>query len=331
MSGVAKDVTSKHNERIVWLLIAGVLVLAVLFGAAGFSSAWCASCHAMRPFAAGEASTAHESVACWRCHGADPGAFSALTAREAGDMIPRFLLTLGSGGVTGAGDGLADGGCRGCHAAIAQGTATGQGIRIRHSSCVRSDQPCTDCHAGVGHGTATRSVRVASMDGCVTCHDGTTARAGCDLCHAAKLPARRLARGPWAVTHGSKWQTTHGLGDLTTCRVCHAADYCASCHGISLPHPVSFPRTHGAVALRARKQCAKCHDEKSFCSACHGMAMPHPAGFLPAHSKIAKSLDDPLCARCHDRDTCDACHVSHTHPGLTRGTLGTVKLPAVPR
>jgi hypothetical protein len=332
MPGAVPAAETNTRRRLVFGLVAlGAFLIVAAFGGAGLASPWCASCHAMRPFAVAQATTAHKSVACWRCHGAGADSYVQLRTRELGDMWPRFVATLGSASVSGAGDGMADAGCLRCHADVADRTVTAGGLRMRHSSCVGPGQACIDCHAGVGHGKATRSVRAASMDGCVTCHDGEKARAACDLCHAAKLPVERLAKGPWAVTHGPQWRITHGLGNLATCRSCHAADYCVRCHGISLPHPAGFPRTHGKAAQAKRDQCVKCHDATTFCEACHGIAMPHPAGFLPGHSKIAQGLTDPLCARCHLRDTCDSCHVSHTHPGSTDGTLGKLMLPAVPK
>jgi hypothetical protein len=285
----------------------------------------------MRPFAAALGATAHRGISCARCHGPGLAGYAGLRGREAGDMWPRFALSLGSAEVTGAGDAISNDSCTACHSAVGTGVVSGHGLRIRHQTCVRSGQSCLDCHGAVSHGSAGRALTGPSMDECVTCHDGAAASGKCDLCHVAKLQAARIVKGPWAVTHGSNWKQTHGMGDNRTCRVCHPSDYCRRCHGIDLPHPESFPRTHGETALRQRAQCVKCHDEKSFCTSCHGMTMPHPAGFLPAHSKIAHGFSDPACARCHPRDTCDSCHASHTHPGRTPGYLGGTGLPKVVR
>jgi hypothetical protein len=285
----------------------------------------------MRAFAQAQAGTAHRGIPCVRCHGSSLAGYAAIRGREAGDMWPRFVLSLGSAEVTGAGDPLSSAGCLGCHSAISTGVVSAHGLRMKHETCVKQGQSCLECHGATAHGTASRAVRGPSMDECVTCHDGTTASAKCDLCHTAKLPSDRIAKGPWAVTHGANWQQTHGLGDLRTCRVCHASDYCRRCHGIDLPHPESFPLNHGQLALKSRAQCLQCHNEKTFCTSCHGIAMPHPAGFLPAHSKIARGFSDPTCAHCHPSGTCDACHTKHTHPGRTNGTLGALALPKVVR
>lgn len=305
------------------LLVLGSIALAV----AGMSASWCASCHAMRPFASSLRRTPHKDVSCVGCHGSGPAAYAGVTAREATAMFPRFAASLGSAEVGGPRSVVSDAPCRACHARVLEpGVVTARGLRISHSTCAGA-KGCVSCHDTTAHGESTRAARGFTMDACVRCHDGTIASDACDLCHAEKLAADRVTRGPWAVTHGKDWRSTHGLGDLSTCKLCHAPQECRGCHRIDLPHPESFPRTHGTEALRVRAECVKCHDEKTFCTACHGMPMPHPAGFLAGHPHVAKGFVDPRCAHCHPRETCDACHEAHTHPGSTDGTLGGKALP----
>lgn len=307
---------------VVWLAVLGILAVAAVFISAGYSGALCSGCHAMRPFADSLRASRHSGTGCTRCHGSGFADYAALGGREAADMLPAFAFSLGSAEPTGPSNAVPDAACLSCHADVLGRTVSAHGMRMRHASCVPQGQGCVECHSGVAHGKSTRAATGVSMDACVKCHNGGKVSARCDLCHAAKLQTERIARGVWAVTHGPDWQRMHGLGNLADCRICHPSDYCKQCHGMSLPHPDSFPRTHGETALTQRAQCLKCHDEKAFCLACHGIPMPHPAGFLPAHSKVAKGFDDPACARCHPRDTCDACHLKHTHPGSTRGTIG---------
>lgn len=313
-----------------WLVVAGFALFVLGLATAPVVPGWCSSCHAMRPFAEAQARTVHADLACVRCHGASPGAYASITARQVTTMLPRFVWTLGRGGVDGPSNGMADVGCRSCHGERIDAGAVGRrGLRMRHSSCVGRRASCIECHSTSAHGGVTRVARGFTMDRCLSCHDGEKTSSDCDLCHVAKLPSDRVARGPWAVTHGPNWEQAHGLGDQRTCRACHPADYCRRCHKIDLPHPESFPRTHGASALQARRECLRCHEEDGFCTPCHGMQMPHPAKFLPEHPKSAKSYEDPKCLRCHPGETCEACHTAHTHPGMTDGTLGDEGFPRV--
>lgn len=314
--------------RLAAIFAALAAILGFGFIAVGASSAWCSSCHAMRPFADGQHAGAHARVACFRCHAASPAEFVALRVRELEDMWPATVTSFGRATVSGPGTGVGDGGCASCHAGMLDEIVARGGLRVRHATCAAGSS-CVDCHSGSVHGKVTRAVLPLAMERCVACHDGKQATSACDACHAAKLVSQRLATGSWRVTHGPNWEKTHGLGQLDTCRACHPTDYCARCHGVELPHPDGFPRQHGMLAKAKRKQCLGCHDERAFCTPCHGVAMPHPVSFLPQHSKIASGFADPRCSRCHPRDTCDSCHAAHTHPGNTRGTLGGGALPKV--
>ena len=308
------------------IVILAVLALAVVVLAAvaavGSSPRACGACHAMRPYAEALAKTPHSGVACYGCH-LDDGwnTWPAFKAREIARMYPAALA---GKDVAGPGIRVTRNACLGCHEAVMAKTVESAGTRIRHASCAEG-AACDQCHGGTGHGTATRWVRQPVMDDCVRCHLARNTTVACDTCHADKSTAERLAAGPWQVTHGVNWRATHGMGDITVCAVCHPPSKCVQCHGIPLPHPVDFGRTHGTDAAKPESSCAQCHERKSFCDVCHGLEMPHPAGFLPGHSKVAKSRTDAACLKCHVEQDCLDCHRKHTHPGNTQGTLGVGK------
>ena len=75
---------------------------------------------------------------------------------------------------------------------------------------------------------------------------------GCDLCHQGRDAAARVKSSAFAVTHGPKWKTTHGMGDIATCTVCHAASDCADCHGAGVPHEPNFVDVHSSYAAQPR-------------------------------------------------------------------------------
>ncbi|MDH4140902.1 MAG: hypothetical protein OEV43_10085, partial [Coriobacteriia bacterium] len=196
------------------------------------------------------------------------------------------------------------------------------GLRIRHETCDTPTGECAACHSAAIHGAASRWARQPVMEDCIVCHRALKVSAECDTCHRGRAEEERLVKGPWQVTHGVRWQETHGMGTLEYCSACHPDDYCVSCHGIPMPHGVEFGRTHGILSVEPGVECTQCHPSREFCDECHVHEMPHPAGFLPEHSSIAVNRLDPTCLACHPKDSCYVCHEKHTHPGNTAGTLG---------
>jgi hypothetical protein len=190
---------------------------------------------------------------------------------------------------------------------------------MNHAACAIAAS-CTDCHSSTAHGSATPWVRSYDMDGCLKCHI-KSGKVGCDLCHQGKDVRARVKTSVFAVTHGPKWKTTHGMGDTATCGVCHVASDCADCHGPGVPHEPKFVDVHASYAVQPKAKCASCHKE-SFCIACHGTEMPHPTGFTPQHAEDAKKQPE-LCERCHESSDCTDCHRKHVHKG------GAINAPAV--
>lgn len=315
MQEARKQHTAPRRKRAttVALILIGILVIVAALGAVSSVNHVCASCHAMRPYAHALADSPHTGTSCYACH-LPAGAWSLPDAKiaELSHMYPAALL---GRSVTGAGDRVSRAACLRCHTAVLKGIVSAHGIRIRHDTCAVGEA-CDACHGAVAHGAVTRWVRQPVMERCVQCHREKDAPVMCDSCHAPHSKLQRLRKGPWQVTHGPTWKTTHGVADLEYCATCHPKDYCARCHGVDLPHPADFGRTHGDAAVKAGQDCYACHDRQRFCLACHqGFSMPHPTGFLARHSKVARSMADKRCLACHERGSCDYCHVKHTHPG----------------
>lgn len=291
------------------LLLVGALFVAA--SAAG-SPTFCGACHAMSPYAEALAVSAHDGAGCVSCHAPSLADRGAMAGRVLFGMIPRAVI--GSGDVSGPSRGVSDDGCASCHADGLDDAVDRNGIRVLHQTCART-VACADCHGGVPHGGAVRVRRAYTMESCTECHQREGATLECDACHSEHTRRERLDRGPWQVTHGTQWAQTHGLGSLTSCGVCHPADYCVRCHGTALPHPIGFGQSHGDEAKKDLTVCRSCHDTDTLCTPCHGIEMPHAEGFLKSHSSTTSRLDDPACVRCHDTQECMACHERHIHPG----------------
>lgn len=315
---ISADVRKPRPHLIITVLSLAALVLIVTLAVGSLPSA-CGACHTMRPYAASLNTSAHAGVNCYDCHlAAGTWDWPAFKAHELLGMYPRSLV---KAELDAPATRVSRTACLKCHEDVLEDVVEANGLRIRHATCAPASS-CDACHAATAHLETTRWVSEPAMEDCIGCHRDENAPANCDLCHAGKSTAERLTRGPWAITHGPDWESTHGMGDLRTCDACHDDRKCASCHGIKLPHPMDFGSTHPAVALEVPDSCDTCHDRTAFCDACHGVPMPHADDFLPKHSSLVTTTSDPTCIRCHKEVDCKRCHVAHTHPGSTDGTLG---------
>jgi len=272
----------------------------------------------MRPYVEALRATRHEGIPCYDCH-LQSGAWDwpAFKLSELFDMYPHASETT----LTGPTSRISPAPCLKCHENVFTARVRKNGLRIEHRFCAPRDT-CDGCHTAAVHGDAIRWTRQSIMEECVVCHSEQKVPTECDTCHDGRIESERLQKGPWQITHGSNWETTHGMGDLRYCATCHPEDYCTPCHKTRLPHGLDFPARHGAEALARNNTCLKCHDAKSLCDPCHGLAMPHPTGFLGSHSSIAATRDDASCLACHRVSDCERCHNTHTHPGSTDGNLG---------
>ncbi|MCE5204300.1 MAG: hypothetical protein ABFC80_06995 [Coriobacteriales bacterium] len=308
--------TNAEYSSIALAIVIAILLVVTLVG--GSSSRACSSCHSMQPYADALSSSKHSGVACYDCHlTAGVWSWPSFKTTEMARMYPGEIT---GRGLTGPVARLGRARCLACHENVLDGPLTAHGLRIDHATCATTDS-CDDCHSASAHGSVSRWPRQPVMADCTACHSASGAPTECSTCHDERSKTVRVAKGPWQITHGPEWEKTHGMGDLRSCGVCHPKDYCARCHGIALPHPLDFPKTHGRLAQEQPASCDACHDRALLCDPCHGIPMPHPATFRADHSTIATSRGDERCMKCHYESDCRACHEAHTHPGSTDGTL----------
>jgi len=309
-SGTAKTAALRRAVIAASALIPLTLVLLFALGIGVSAGVGCSACHAMSPYVAAHADSQHPAVSCGACH-ARSGALGALadgvrvTGWATGALLGRVPSVLAPG----------RDGCLDCHAQALQEVVTNRGVAVRHSDFIAT--PCGTCHDGTGHRLEARAYRAPEMDDCLVCHRtaGNNLN-GCALCHPADAESSRAdSKTSWRVTHGSNWTQTHGMGDPDTCSSCHQTTFCARCHGVKLPHPPDWPRTHGRDLDNAvRADCGACH-EAEWCERCHGgIEMPHGSSYLASHGKDSDARGEDACLRCHDKDSCVACHAAHIHP-----------------
>jgi hypothetical protein len=236
-----------------------------------------------------------------------------------GMVYDRFMPGTGSSDTF-----VPSGRCLTCHEDDLRGSKVARGIRMNHKGLDSTEWPCTRCHPTTAHGAASYRQNGYNMDSCLPCHNTNPSNpATCAVCHPNGSPTAEGGKPttgevptPWEVSHGKNARSTHGMGDLNTCKACHAPEYCISCHDLQLPHPEGYLHIHGEqTAALGLDGCLTCHKQAS-CDACHGVEMPHPDGFLQAHPKTAAGESSDMCLRCHTAESCEECHIRSTHPGL---------------
>jgi len=297
-----------------------LLGTAILVGSAVFAMAWisgamvaggvfgCESCHAMRAYAEATTEAGHATVTCAECHTGDSLVAATTGAPRAWRWIESWSLGRAPTAQT-----AADTACRMCHESVTAQLIEAQGIRVRHSDF--DDVSCTVCHSGTGHRLSDRLYLSTQMSDCTSCHRTSAVRVeSCEQCHVGDAD-RSAGASAWRAVHGAGWRDAHGMGDLDGCTDCHTPAYCADCHGVALPHPAEWSRTHGGSAAQEPAACESCHQAR-WCRSCHGMAMPHPEGFIAEHPIHAETLGYDTCYRCHTLQTCESCHVQSSHPAV---------------
>jgi hypothetical protein len=183
---------------------------------------------------------------------------------------------------------------------------------------------CNRCHASADS-LAFMDVGRARPERCLDCHGqgapSHLAQQDCEPCHAALhdatgLDVATIQAFPKPPTHDSTWVLHHQTAATgSTCTVCHARDFCASCHvnarsveaiqnlpaddrvaaivgnrRAQYPRPAShadesWSRAHGLVARAGVSECANCHARES-CLGCHRLEERVPAiGALARRSR----------------------------------------------
>jgi len=303
------------RRTLVWIIAIAIVVpaAAVVASSAYFAVALpgCESCHVTGQFGEATQASVHGTVSCTSCHVSQaPVDRAAFGVRQLTHMVIPLVNGEGRGWST-----VTDDACTKCHSGVKERVVSARGIRVNHALCSEGSA-CIDCHSAVAHGQDVGWQKSYDMEQCLGCH---VARASteCDVCHEPRDRQERIASGSFAVTHGRTWRQTHGMGDVSTCAVCHSAADCGECHGAGVPHDAKFLQSHAETANQASARCESCH-ERSFCDGCHQTTMPHTRKFKTDHASAAKA-DRDLCARCHVDSDCTGCHEKHVHPG---GAIG---------
>lgn len=300
-----------------WLAVIGLLLVVFPVGYFTAAPGECVQCHEMTSGQQASGTLAHEAVDCTTCH-----AGSTLTERTRFAFYQTFgmqvtLVSVRDSVISSVPDTT----CIGCHDGLGAITES-RGLRILHDTCGEGSR-CVSCHSPVAHPDAVRWPTTYAMERCLDCHGAREAARSCETCHAGRITQLIPATGTFPVTHGPNWESTHGMGEMSTCSTCHADDFCGKCHGLGVPHSPRFVSLHGPVAKSPTSKCLSCH-KTPMCESCHVYEMPHPLSFTESHSEIVATDGEEQCRYCHDPRDCVTCHDMHVHPGGA-GPLGSIR------
>lgn len=196
---------------------------------------------------------------------------------------------------------------------------------------------CFRCHTQ-------ETVKGAPTGACLACHTrGFTLRpeshSASDFAKEghAKLASRAESLTPWhsagkepamktivATSGATKWSADNLASlrkpsQINECSICHPKRFCSDCHGLPMPHPSGFEKTHGELSQSSGGLCTKCHaGGAAFCGECHhaqrfGRAPGAAGDWKAVHRKVAKDAGKDKCTRpggCHSPVYCAKCHVN---------------------
>lgn len=319
------------KPRNIIALVAGALFAGVVLfvlpvigaGSPGFFSAY----HSLGSAYENLEASAHEGIACGRCHVDSRGPVVGTAALAAdfysnlfrSEKSPRFVRF----------DPPKREACLGCHESgwsdDLKRTST-----IPHPAHLRiSDEKrnCVTCHKWTAHQEAymQKHKKMPFSGVCVAygCHVGTKTADQCFDCHhVLSAQAKR-----WPTEHPAVVQRT---GANTCMETCHETTECRQCHTTGKKPKVEglvtrtgltqlerahiagdWMERHGAQALKGQAVCMECHVSDGECRACHTQRPKSHGSFttwIGTHSKKAKSEDEPRCLTCHEKPFCVDCH-----------------------
>jgi len=199
---------------------------------------------------------------------------------------------------------------------------------LAHSARLAANQvapaECADCHTD--RGTGRMQVQRAVAARCFECHSGRehfSEESECIICHSplAEMPElseERVASFPKPPSHdvpgfalgghgrrACPGQGGSGKPSSSTCAVCHAQQFCETCHvdGAENECIASLGSDPRSLLHRAKERTPQSHSS---------------ASFLTLHGH---GLDDARaeCGTCHTQSSCQVCHAGT--PGVAAGLL----------
>lgn len=322
----ALDKEEAANRRTAALTITSVTILlvAVVWLVGGYTTSQpevCTSCHPNTSHSAASQDDPHRKVKCVACHEGG-GALARISINVFTRVEHVVFSQMGNSKAAAFGTPVASDGCLACHRKAIKDTVYDPVLRLKtaHAQPLAAGAECVDCHAmrlGVVNAAT------VGMAPCLRCHDGKNARVECSVCHDGD-PS--LAIRPSVALNAMAGAQVPN----PQCSGCHFDQTsCDNCHGISMPHSVTFKAYAHArdaaldIWYNDGKMCVKCHyPGRRGCvrDGCHAFspALGHPnPSWAKMHALTPWNNTAPLTAcSCHqwnpyDHDGMIYCMICH--------------------
>ncbi len=332
------DLHTTEGKLKLFILIAGLIVFTGVGSVAAIqvtsTPQFCSSCHEMQPEYVTWAASAHDTVACTKCH-IQPGTVNLLKHKI--NAMKQLYLHFTKTYVTPIElpEPIRNEVCLECHTTYRKITPSGD-IIFPHQKHLDEKLECVKCHAGVVHGnieergftTATDfsawtpgvgkahmkpQFTKLGMERCIECHEAKDVPVSCNTCHT-KLIAPPSHKPPdWMKQHGKEARDNY-----LACDRCHSKTgtwvmnsndtgvkgyvrnntFCLNCHARNKPpgHTPDWRNVHGPQAKADQAACLACHQENRIPDSAKG------------------TVAESSCAKCHSRPMHQGIKTQNRHP-----------------
>lgn len=179
------------------------------------------------------------------------------------------------------------------------------------------DVECSLCHQRSDETRTGMSRGVVST--CLACHaPGQEHQVGapCLLCHvpiteAGDFTADEIRAFPVPGDHSETWVLEHGAlasENVTRCSVCHARDFCASCH----------VNAQSLTTIQALQPDPRVAEIAAGREAVYPLPASHQSTDWLGEHRDAAGGDGAACATCHASPSCRSCHVEPVPEAVRR-------------
>lgn len=334
------------------IIIAGFLTLGLISTIKATSlPSFCGSCHEMKPEYVTWQASAHDKIACVKCH-IEPGIVPLVIDKaEALNQVfehvtKRYYLPLQIKKP------ISNTVCESCHTEARKITPSGD-IKIPHDKHLAQGISCVTCHSGVAHGTISErqvtidgdferwtpvlgrqnmvpAFRTIEMNQCLDCHKARNAPQECKTCHTKIIPPASHQTSAWVQegVHGQE-----AFQSITECNKCHnntlsfnavhksdpvteyarSNTFCVTCH-LKKPanHNSSWGSQHGISAGNNEKGCLVCHESATAKKTDNAPATVCKSCHGKPHPIPASSHPIPLPKGTQPKAECYSCHQETT-------------------
>jgi nitrate/TMAO reductase-like tetraheme cytochrome c subunit len=336
------DLHTTEQKLKIFIIVAGLVMISGISSVVAIqvtsTPQFCSRCHEMQPEYVTWLSSAHNTVACTKCH-IEPGAVNLFKHKLTAMKQLYFHFTNSYVTPIELPEPIKNGVCLECHSPNRIVSPSGD-LSFPHQKHIAEKLACVQCHSGVVHGNIeqrgfTTATDYASwtpgmgkaymkpdftrtkMENCVECHESRDVPVTCNTCHT-KLVSPPSHQSGWMQQHGKQAQN-----NFQACDKCHSKTgswvvnskdpgvkgylrnntFCLNCHAKNKPpgHTEDWRNIHGPQANANSSGCLACHLENR----------------VP--QSVKGTVPESSCAKCHSKPMHQGFVEQNRHPFSLKG------------